>query len=100
MQRLPESKYVTIAIANRKFLHLVCSLNKRTVYYVGAILLEFNVQSLRVAHPEKGIPRSSLLFSWYDKVMCRDSTQHDRETIATTDGKLERRARRVLTTKS
>src|SRR5947208_16986297 len=91
---------MAIAIANREFFHLISFLNKRTVHYVGAFRSKLRVQSLNVAHPEEGIPRSSLLFVWHDKIGFQDSAQHDRETIATADGKLDRCSCRILTVKS
>src|SRR5947207_9858829 len=90
---------MAIAIANREFFHLISFLNKRTVNYVGAFRSKLRVQSLNVAHPEEGIPRSSLLFVWHDKIGFQDSA-HDRETIATADGKLNRCSCRILTVKS
>jgi hypothetical protein len=96
----PKAEYMTIAIANREFLHLISFLNQGTVNYIGALRFKLSVQSCNVAYPEEGIPRSSLSFIGYDEGGRRHSAQHNRETIATTDGKLQRRARRVFTSKT
>jgi len=100
VQSLPKSEHMTITIANGKFLHLICLLNERAVHDVGGFCMELHVQSLNVAYPEEGIPRSPLLFVWHDKIGFQDFAQHYRETIATADGKLDRCSCRILTAKS
>src|SRR5262249_20904029 len=99
-ERLPEAEHVAVTIADRKFLHLICFLDKGAIRHINALRVELRVQSLRIVDPEEGVPGSALLLIRRDKFWRRNSPQHDCETVAATDGELERGSRRVFTSKA
>src|SRR5262249_15837031 len=99
-KRLAEAEHMAVTIADREFLHPIRFLNKRAVHHIGALRVEFRVQSLRVVDPEEGVPGSSLLFIRRDKFGRRNPPQHNREAVAAADGELEGSSRRVFTPKA
>src|SRR5215475_8759331 len=99
-ERLTEAEHVPVAIADRKFLHLIRFLDKRAIRHISALRVELRVQSLRVVDPEECVPGSTLLFIRRNKFRGQNSPQHNCETVAATDGELEGGSRRVFTSKA